>query len=122
MADAGTKSQPPSRCLPLTPYHRQHRLDFCQSRASCRNKSRFCLNAYNQRISVWRRPGQIFDLAFVAESHTAITQNVTVWGAICWDTQSLLLVFQQTLVESKYVDGILTPVMLPMLSCLLGAI
>ncbi|GFT86719.1 hypothetical protein TNCV_1251801 [Trichonephila clavipes] len=39
---------------------------------------------------VWRRTGQI------VEQHTAISQGVTVWGAISWDTRSSLVVLQGT--------------------------
>ncbi|GFT10401.1 uncharacterized protein TNCV_2164931 [Trichonephila clavipes] len=46
----------------------------------------------------------------------AISQGVTVWGAISWDTRSSLVVLQGTLTARRYVDDILTPIVLPMLS------
>ncbi|GFX09298.1 DDE_3 domain-containing protein [Trichonephila clavipes] len=52
----------------------------------------------------------------------AISQGVTVWGAISWDTQSSLVVLQSTLTARRYVDDILTPIVLPMLSSRPGAI
>lgn len=47
---------------------------------------------------------------------------MTLWGAICWDTRSPLVVLQRTLTARRYVDDILTPVVLPMLSSRPGAI
>ncbi|GFU67968.1 HTH_Tnp_Tc3_2 domain-containing protein [Trichonephila clavipes] len=71
---------------------------------------------------VWRRTGQRSDPAFIVERHTAISQGVTVWGAISWDTRSSLVVLQGTLTARRYVDDILTPIVLPMLSSRPGAI
>ncbi|GFU54530.1 HTH_Tnp_Tc3_2 domain-containing protein [Trichonephila clavipes] len=51
-----------------------------------------------------------------------ISQGVTVWGAISWDTRSSLVVLQGTLTARRYVDDILTPIVLPMLSSRPGAI
>ncbi|GFV85731.1 HTH_Tnp_Tc3_2 domain-containing protein [Trichonephila clavipes] len=69
-----------------------------------------------------RRTGQRSDPAFIVERHTAISQGVTVWGAISWDTRSSLVVLQGTLTARRYVDDILTPIVLPMLSSRPGAI
>ncbi|GFW13824.1 DDE_3 domain-containing protein [Trichonephila clavipes] len=43
-------------------------------------------------------------------------------GAISWDTRSSLVVLQGTLTARRYVDDILTPIVLPMLSSRPGAI
>ncbi|GFU95862.1 HTH_Tnp_Tc3_2 domain-containing protein [Trichonephila clavipes] len=67
-------------------------------------------------------PASGSDPAFIVERHTAISQGVTVWGAISWDTRSSLLVLQGTLTARRYVDDILTPIVLPMLSSRPGAI
>ncbi|GFV08130.1 HTH_Tnp_Tc3_2 domain-containing protein [Trichonephila clavipes] len=58
----------------------------------------------------------------LSRRHTAISQGVTVWGAISWDTRSSLVVLQGTLTARRYVDDILTPIVLPMLSSRPGAI
>ncbi|GFW58531.1 HTH_Tnp_Tc3_2 domain-containing protein [Trichonephila clavipes] len=47
------------------------------------------------------------------------SQGVT---AISWDTRSSLVVLQGTLTARRYVDDILTPIVLPMLSSRPGAI
>ncbi|GFW49907.1 transposable element Tcb2 transposase [Trichonephila clavipes] len=86
------------------------------------NESRFSLSADDHRTRVWRRTGQRSDPAFIVERHTAISQGVTVWGAISWDTRSSLVVLQGTLSARRYVDDILTPIVLPMLSSRPGAI
>ncbi|GFX69066.1 HTH_Tnp_Tc3_2 domain-containing protein [Trichonephila clavipes] len=86
------------------------------------DESRFSLSADDHRTRVWRRSGQRSDPAFIVERHTAISQGVTVWGAISWDTRSSLVVLQGTLTARRYVDDILTPIMLPMLSSRPGAI
>ncbi|GFT04667.1 HTH_Tnp_Tc3_2 domain-containing protein [Trichonephila clavipes] len=111
---------------------RQCRLDFCRPRATWSvtdwrrvlfsDESRFSLSADDHRTRVWRRTGQRSDPAFIVERHTAISQGVTVWGAISWDTRSSLVVLQGTLTARRYVDDILTPIVLPMLSSRPGAI
>ncbi|GFW40933.1 HTH_Tnp_Tc3_2 domain-containing protein [Trichonephila clavipes] len=108
-------------------YHRQCRLDFSWSVTDWRrvifsDESRFSLSADDHRTRVWRRTGQRSDPAFIVERHTAISQGVTVWGAISWDTRSSLVVLQGTLTARRYVDDILTPIVLPMLSSHPGAI
>ncbi|GFV30093.1 transposable element Tcb1 transposase [Trichonephila clavipes] len=86
------------------------------------DESRFSLSADDHRTRVWRRTGQRSDPAFIVQRHTAISQGVTVWGAISWDTRSSLVVLQGTLTARRYVDDILTPIVLPMLSSRPGAI
>ncbi|GFU47126.1 transposable element Tc1 transposase [Trichonephila clavipes] len=113
-------------------HHRQCRLDFCRPRATWSvtdwrrvifsDESRFSLSADDHRTRVWRRTGQRSDPAFIVERHTAISQGVTVWGAISWDTRSSLVVLQGTLTARRYVDDILTPIVLPMPSSRPGAI
>ncbi|GFV44352.1 transposable element Tcb2 transposase [Trichonephila clavipes] len=108
------------------------RLDFCRPRATWSvtdwrrvifsDESRFSLSADDHRTRVWRRTGQRSDPAFIVERHTAISQGVTVWGAISWDTRSSLVLLQGTLTARRYVDDILTPIVLPMLSSRPGAI
>ncbi|GFU27988.1 DDE_3 domain-containing protein [Trichonephila clavipes] len=110
----------------------QCRLDFCRPRATWSvtdwrrvifsDESRFSLSTDDHRTRVWRRTGQRSDPAFIVERHTAISQGVTVWGAISWDTRSSLVVLQGTLTARRYVDDILTPIVLPMLSSRPGAI
>ncbi|GFT18244.1 DDE_3 domain-containing protein [Trichonephila clavipes] len=85
------------------------------------DESRFSLSADDHRTRVWRRTGQRSDPAFIVERHTAISQCDSV-GAISWDTRSSLVVLQGTLTARRYVDDILTPIVLSMLSSRPGAI
>ncbi|GFV38727.1 transposable element Tcb2 transposase [Trichonephila clavipes] len=132
LTEVGLRSRRPLRRLQLTPHHRQCRLDFCRPRETWSvtdwrrgifsDESRFSLSADDHRTRVWRRTGQRSDPAFIVERHTAISQGVTVWGAISWDTRSSLVDLQGTLTARRYVDDILTPIVLPMLSSRPGAI
>ncbi|GFX24115.1 HTH_Tnp_Tc3_2 domain-containing protein [Trichonephila clavipes] len=95
----------------------QCRLDFCRPRATWSvtdwrrvifsDESRFSLNDH-----VWRRTGQRFRHLL---SNT-ISQGVTVWGQFLGTHDHLLVVLQGTLTARRYVDDILTPIVLPMLS------
>ncbi|GFX49393.1 transposable element Tcb2 transposase [Trichonephila clavipes] len=82
------------------------------------DESRFSLSADDHRT--WRRTGQRSDPAFIVERHTAISQGVTVCGSNF--LRSSLVVLQGTLTARRFVDDILTPIVLPMLSSHPGAI
>ncbi|GFU97145.1 HTH_Tnp_Tc3_2 domain-containing protein [Trichonephila clavipes] len=68
LTEVGLRSRRPLRRLPLTPHHRQCRLDFCRPRATWSvtdwrrvifsDESRFSLSADDHRTRVWRRTGQ----------------------------------------------------------------
>ncbi|GFX86881.1 HTH_Tnp_Tc3_2 domain-containing protein [Trichonephila clavipes] len=96
LTEVGLRSRRPLRRLPLTPHHRQ--LDFCRPRQDWRrvifsDESRFSLSADDHRTRC----------------------------GISWDTRSSLVVLQGTLTARRYVDDILTPIVLPMLSSRPGA-
>ncbi|GFV99421.1 HTH_Tnp_Tc3_2 domain-containing protein [Trichonephila clavipes] len=108
LTEVGLTSRRPLRRLPLTPHHRQCRLDFCRPRATW-------------SVTDWRRV--IFSDVPDSVSVLMTTAHVSgVWGAISWDTRSSLVVLQGTLTARRYVDDILTPIVLPMLSSRPGAI
>ncbi|GFV79508.1 HTH_Tnp_Tc3_2 domain-containing protein [Trichonephila clavipes] len=122
LTEVGLRSRRLLRRLPLTPHHS---VDWFLPtsatwsvtdwrRVIFSDESRFSLSDDDHRTRVWRRTGH--DPAFIVERHTAISQGVTVWGAISWDTRSSLVVLQGTLTARRYVDDILTPIVLPMLS------
>ncbi|GFT11304.1 transposable element Tcb1 transposase [Trichonephila clavipes] len=101
LTEVGLRSRRPLKRLPLTPHHRQCRLDFCRPRATWSvtdwrrvifsDESRFSLSTDDHRTRVWRRTGQRYCRAAYS--------NFT-----------------------RYVDDILTPIVLPMLSSRPGAI
>ncbi|GFS61930.1 transposable element Tcb2 transposase [Trichonephila clavipes] len=80
LAEANLKSKHPFRILPLTPEHRQRRLQWCQARSMWNvtdwqnvvfsDESRFVLRTDDNRVPVWRRPGAIFQQDN-ARPHTA---------------------------------------------------
>ncbi|GFV95254.1 transposable element Tcb2 transposase [Trichonephila clavipes] len=68
LAEANLKSKRPFRPLPLTPEHRQLRLQWCQARLMWNvtdwqkvvfsDESRFVLGTDDNRVREWRRPGE----------------------------------------------------------------
>ncbi|GFU90406.1 transposable element Tcb1 transposase [Trichonephila clavipes] len=69
LAEANLKSKHPFRALPLTPEHRQLRLQWCQARSmwnvtdwqNVSDESRFVSGTYDNRVRVWRRPGERYN-------------------------------------------------------------
>ncbi|GFV92357.1 transposable element Tc1 transposase [Trichonephila clavipes] len=67
LAEANLKSKRPFRALPLTPEHRQLRLQWCQARLMWNvtdwqkvvfsDEFRFVLGTDDNRVRVWRHPG-----------------------------------------------------------------
>ncbi|GFX42551.1 HTH_Tnp_Tc3_2 domain-containing protein [Trichonephila clavipes] len=71
LAEANLKSKRPFRALPLTPEHRQLRLQWFQARSMWNvtdlqkivfsDESRFVLGTDDNRVRVWRRPVYVWD-------------------------------------------------------------
>ncbi|GFW24571.1 transposable element Tcb2 transposase [Trichonephila clavipes] len=128
LAEANLKSKRPFRALPLTPEHRQLRLQWCQAismwnvtdwrKVVFSDESRFVLGTDDSRVRMWRRPGEQYN----SLRHTARTDGVMVWGAIAYDSWSTLIVVRGTLTGQRYVDDILRPHIGPFLIGLPGAI
>ncbi|GFW97776.1 transposable element Tc1 transposase [Trichonephila clavipes] len=106
LAEANLKSKRSFRALPLTPEHRQLRLQWCQSRSMWNvtdwqkvvfsDESRFIWGTDDNRVPVWRCPA--------------------------YDSRSTLIVMRRTLTSQRYVDDILRPHAGPFLNGLPGAI
>ncbi|GFW90700.1 transposable element Tcb2 transposase [Trichonephila clavipes] len=132
LGETNLKSKRPFRALPLTPEHRQLRLQWCQARSMCNvtdwpkivfsDESRFVLGADDNRVRVWRRPGERYNSPHTVLCHTARTAGVMVWGAIAYDSWSTLIVINGTLTGQRYVDYILRPHLGPFLNGIPGAI
>ncbi|GFW34540.1 transposable element Tc1 transposase [Trichonephila clavipes] len=118
LAEANLKSKHPFRPLPLTPKHRQLRLQWCQARSMWNvtnwkkvvfsDESRFVLGTDDNRVGVQRCPGERYNsptLFYVPCPHSC----VMVWGAIDYDSRSTLIVMRGTLTGQRYVDDILRP-------------
>ncbi|GFW72180.1 transposable element Tc1 transposase [Trichonephila clavipes] len=76
----------------------------------------------NNRVRVWRHPGERYNSPHTVLRHTARTAGVMVWGAIAYDSRSTLIVMRGTLTGQRYVDDILRPHVGPFLNGLPGAI
>ncbi|GFX24005.1 transposable element Tc1 transposase [Trichonephila clavipes] len=98
LAEANLKSKSPFRALPLTPEHRQLRLQWCQAR-SMRNvtdwqkvvftdESWFVLGTDDNLIRVWRRPGERYNSPHTVLRNTSSPAGVLVWGAIAYDSRT----------------------------------
>ncbi|GFW35885.1 transposable element Tcb2 transposase [Trichonephila clavipes] len=106
LAEANLKSKRPFRALPLTPEHRQLRLQWCQARSMWNvtdwqkvvfsEESRFILGTDDNRVRVWRRPA--------------------------YDSRSTLIVMRGTLTGQRCFDDILRLYVGPFLNGLPGAI
>ncbi|GFW33698.1 transposable element Tcb1 transposase [Trichonephila clavipes] len=118
LAEANLKSKCPFRALPLTPKHRQLRLQWCQARSMWNvtdwqkvvfsDESRFVLGTDDNRVRVWRLPGERTTPPTVLR-HTARTAGVMVCWAIAYDSRSILIVMRGTLTGQRFVDDILRP-------------
>ncbi|GFT02193.1 transposable element Tcb1 transposase [Trichonephila clavipes] len=90
LAEANLKSKRPFRALPLTPEHRQLRLQWRQARSMWNvtdwqkvvfsDESRFVLGTDDNRVRVWRRPGERYNSLHTVLRHTTCTAGVMVWG------------------------------------------
>ncbi|GFS99753.1 transposable element Tcb1 transposase [Trichonephila clavipes] len=90
LAEANLKSKRPFRALPLTREHRQLRLQWCQARSMWNvtdwqkvvfsDESRFVWGTDDNRVRVWRRPGERYNSPHTVLRHTARTAGVMLWG------------------------------------------
>ncbi|GFS88527.1 transposable element Tcb2 transposase [Trichonephila clavipes] len=132
LAEANLKSKRPFRELPLTPEHRQLRLQWCLARSMWNftdwqnvvfsEESRFVLGTDDNRVRVWRRPSERYNFLHTVLRHTARRAGVMVWEAIAYDSRFTLTVMRGTLTVQRYVDDILRPHVGPFLNGLSGAI
>ncbi|GFU87368.1 transposable element Tcb2 transposase [Trichonephila clavipes] len=77
------------------------------------DESRFVLGTDDNRVRVWRRPGERYNSPHTVLVHTARTTGVMVWRVIAYDIRSTLIVMRGTLTGQRYVDDILRPHTLP---------
>ncbi|GFW01898.1 transposable element Tc1 transposase [Trichonephila clavipes] len=132
LAEVNLKSKHPFRTLPLTPEHQQLRLQWCQARSMWNvtdwqkvvfsDESRFVLETDDNRVRVWRHPGERYNSPHTVLRHTARTAGVMVWLAVAYDSRSTLIVMRGTLTGQRYVVDILRPHVGPFLNGLPGAI
>ncbi|GFX37033.1 transposable element Tc1 transposase [Trichonephila clavipes] len=87
-----------------------------------RDESRFVLGTDDKRVRVWRHPGERYNSHHTVLRHTDSKAGVMVWGAIAYDSRSILIVMRGTLTDQRYVDDIFRPHVGPFLNGLPGAI
>ncbi|GFX22833.1 transposable element Tcb1 transposase [Trichonephila clavipes] len=102
LAEANLKFKRLFRALPLTPKHRQLRLQWFQARSMWNvtdwlkvvfsDEFRFVLGTDDNRVRVWKRPGERNNSPLTVLRHTARTAGVMVWGVIAYDSRSTLIV------------------------------
>ncbi|PRD29166.1 UNVERIFIED_CONTAM: Transposable element Tcb2 transposase [Trichonephila clavipes] len=132
LAEANLKSKRPFRALPLTPVYRQLCLQWCQARSMWNvsdwqkvvfsDEFWFVLGTDDNRVPVWRRPGERYNSSHTVLRHTARTAGVMVWRATAYDSWSTLIVMRGTLTGQRYVDDTLRPHVGPFVNGLPGAI
>ncbi|GFX53991.1 transposable element Tcb1 transposase [Trichonephila clavipes] len=96
LTEANRKSKRPFRALPLSPEQRQLRLQWCQARSMWNvtdfqkvvfsDESRLVLETEDNRVRVWRRPGERYNSPHTVLRYTARIAGVMVWGAIAYDS------------------------------------
>ncbi|GFX41680.1 transposable element Tcb2 transposase [Trichonephila clavipes] len=86
------------------------------------DESRFVLGTDDNRVRVWRRPGERYNSPHTALRHTARIAVVMVWCAIAYDSRHSLIVMRGTLTGQHYVDDILRPHVGPILNGLPGTV
>ncbi|GFU67951.1 transposable element Tc1 transposase [Trichonephila clavipes] len=89
LAEANLTSKRTFRAIPLTPEHRPLRLQWCQARsmwnvtylqkAVFSNASRFVLGTDDNRVRVWRHPGERYNSLHTVLRPIARTAGVMVW-------------------------------------------
>ncbi|GFT33598.1 transposable element Tcb2 transposase [Trichonephila clavipes] len=82
----------------------------------------FNFSSDGNRVRVWRPRGEHLKPAFALQRHTAPTAGVMVWGAIAYNTWSLLALIRGTMTAQRYVHDILQPHVLPLMERLPRAI
>ncbi|GFT06184.1 transposable element Tc3 transposase [Trichonephila clavipes] len=86
------------------------------------DESRFVLGTDDNRVWVWRHPGERYNFSHIFLRHTVPTTDAIVWGAIVYDSRSTLIVIRRTLRGQRYVDDIFRAHVGPFLNGLPGAI
>lgn len=127
---AGLFSRRPLTRTLLTPRHRQARLQWAMRRCHFQeaqlrrivftDESRFLLRPVDGRIRVWRRRTETLRQDLVAETTAFGGGSVMVWGAICCDGRSSLVVLRGTVTGDAY-RQILSDHLLPWAEQLLGS-
>ena len=116
----------PYRGTVLTRRHRNNRLRWAQNRATWNQRrwnrvlfsdeSRFNVSLADGRARIWRRPRERFADCCVMERDPYGAGSVMIWGGICGNQKTRLLVIRNNLTARRYIDDVLTPEVIPYLA------
>ena len=120
---AGIRAYRPFLGMSLTAKHRINRLQWARrvrrwqrhdwSRVIFTDESRFTLFHADGRVRVYRRRGEREAAACLQQVVPFGGGDVMVWGGICGDQKTEVVVIRQTLTAQRYRDQVLHPVVIP---------
>ncbi|GBM84571.1 hypothetical protein AVEN_33845-1 [Araneus ventricosus] len=125
------RARSPVECIPLTSNHCHLRHEWCQATAHWSTEwrsvmfsaeSRFCLGASDGRLLVRRSPDERLQPTCLPSRHTGPTPGVMVWGAISYDSRSILVVIPLTLTENLHVSLMIQSFVLPFMNSIQGGV
>ena len=119
----GIRAYRPFRGQRLTQAHRQRRLEWVRrvrrwqrrqwQRVLFSDESRFLLYRNDGRARVYRRTGERQAACCVQEVVPYGMGSVMVWGGICGEQKTPLVIVNGNLTARRYIDDILRPTVLP---------
>lgn len=129
LRDAGLSSRTRATGPPLSREHRTARLNFARnhltwtlenwSRVLFSDESRFCLTGSDRRVRVWRRQGERYAEACIAEQLPFGGGSVMAWGGISFHARTeLVFVENGTLNAHRYLTEILEEHVVPFMGFL----
>lgn len=127
--DAGLSSRSRATGPPLSRQHRIARLNFARehlpwtiadwSLVLFSDESRFCLTGSDRRVRVWRRPGERYAQACIAERLPFGGGSVMAWGGISFDARTELVFIENgTLNAHRYLQQVLEDHVVPFMATL----
>lgn len=117
LRESNLRARRPVRKPRLTQRHKIARLNFARQHSEWQlrhwrpvlftDESRFSITGCDGRVRVYRRPGERYAAAAVQEVDRFGGGSVMVWGGICVDNRTDLVVIPGTLNANRYVDLVL---------------
>lgn len=123
LRERGIRARRPYRGVILTPQRRRNRLQWARhvrrwqvrdwSRVLFTDESRFCVFRADGRQRVYRRVGERLAPNCIREVPAHGGGGVMVWGGICGELKTRLVIIHGNLNAQRYRDEILRPVAIP---------